>query len=105
MHPLKKLSCAVRDISPYASIKFTGIPDPVTGNGDLWHGSISVGDVIITEHTGEIEETIFKMTLSIGNLSSRILHKLANITPPDPFPAVVLNENGQDLDDPDRKDP
>lgn len=104
MYPLKRLCNAIRAISPYAAIKFSGIPDPVTGNGDLWRGTISVGAVIILESTGTLDDVLKELTSNIGNLSAKIIRQLANVTPPGPFQAVLINSKGQGnpgLDDED----
>jgi len=104
LYPLKRLCNAIRAISPYATIKFSGVPDPVTGNGDLWQGTISVGSVIILEHTGPLDVVLKELTSNIGNLSTKIVRQLANVTPPGPFPAVLLNSKGQDNPDLDGED-
>lgn len=76
MYTLRRLCEAVRAISPHASIKFTGKPDPLTGNGDLWKGTIAVGDAIIAEHTGTLDEVTDALTQRLSRLTHAVLTRL-----------------------------
>jgi len=76
LYTLKLLCEAVRALSPHASVTFTGKPDPVTGNGDLWIGSISVGDIIIAEHVGPLDEVGEELVKHLSKRSAAVLERL-----------------------------
>ena len=76
MDPLARLCAAIRAISPHAKLIFQGVPHPQTGNGNLWRGMISVGDIVIAEHTDELYEVVYKLTDKLESLTQKLMRNL-----------------------------
>jgi hypothetical protein len=77
---MKRLCRAIRAISPHGSICFRGAPEP--GNADLWRGVIAMGDIIIVEHTGSIDEVLEELTEKLETISHKVIKGLASTVPP-----------------------
>jgi len=78
---LTHLCNAVRTLSPYGSIVFTGVPSE-EGSTDLWQGRVMLGDVILVETEGEIEAVLTELTNKLELISQRMLTSLASSHPP-----------------------
>ena len=97
MSILRRLCQAARTISPNAYVKFTAKTG--TNGEELWSGTIGVGDAIITEHTGSLEEVIDQLSYKLTRLSTAVIDRLSRVTP---VPGALKN-NGQDQQDPGRE--
>lgn len=82
MNILIRLCEAIRTISPYAFIKFDG----KGGKGeDLWTGTIGVGNIVIVEHTGTLEEVVDQLSEKLTKLSTGVLTRLSRVAPPNDY--------------------
>lgn len=80
MDRMKRLCRAIRAISPHGSICFKGFPHP--DQVDQWLGVIAMGDIIIVEHTGSIEEVLEELTLKLEAISHKVIRGLSSTVPP-----------------------
>jgi hypothetical protein len=79
---MRRLLKAVKAITPHGTISLKGVPHPVTGNGDHWHGMISVGNIVIADHIGDMNEIIEELTHRLDAVADRLKSGLANTEPP-----------------------
>lgn len=82
MDTMRRLLKAVKAISPHGEICFHGVPHPVTGNGDHWKGTILVGDVIIAEHQGGMNEIVEELAKKLDGISDKLKQGLSPTKPP-----------------------
>ncbi len=84
MKSFKRLCNAVRAISPYGVISISGAPHPVTGDGDNWRGSVSVGGVILVENVGDFDAVLEELTKKIEKMGKRVVDGLNSPSDPPP---------------------